>query len=132
VAIPKRKENRGGARPGAGAKKQTKSWSSDIKRDVLRHVKAMAKETGMTFGAVLAHMCWDPNERVQSAVRLGAAKLISEILVIRESHKTVEKVQGPTIGLPQIKRRDDGQQEIKGKEEEGTKRDQGQEGLRLH
>jgi hypothetical protein len=97
--------NWGGKRKNqTGRPKGTKDWSAIIKQDVLKHVKRMAVQTGDTFGATLAKMCWDPEGKVQSAVRLGAAKLISEILVIRESHKTVEKVQGPVIGLPPVKK----------------------------
>jgi hypothetical protein len=44
-------------------------------------------------------MMWD-KEKTQAAVRLGAAKLITEILVIKESHQVVEKIEGPQIMLP--------------------------------
>ena len=88
---------RGGTRPGAGRPRQTKIYSDAIKRDFLRAAKRKAKETGKTLGEVVIGIAY--NEKIQDAVRIAAVKCFNDVIVIRESVKTVETQPG-VVELP--------------------------------
>jgi hypothetical protein len=60
-------------------------------------LKRDAKKSGATFGEYLVNLY--KNAKMET-VRLGAGKLISEILVVKETKQTVQEFQGPQIMLP--------------------------------
>jgi hypothetical protein len=92
------KETRGGARPNSGPKKTTKVYSDAIKRDFLRAAKRKAKETGKTLGDIVMDIAYGPYH--QDAVRIAAVKCFNEVVVIKESHKTVEKTEAGVVQYP--------------------------------
>lgn len=97
------KEHRGGKREGAGRKKATRDYSEEIRKDVMSSLKRKSKETGQSFGDVLCELFWTGDKK-QPQLRATAAKIIQEVLVIKETHSTVEKHDyAPAIGLPPIK-----------------------------
>jgi hypothetical protein len=93
--------------PGPGRPKAVKNFSDEIRRDVDSACRRKAKETGKSFGDVLVELFWNTATK-QPQLRLGAANIIKEILVIRETKSTIEKHEiGPRIGLPPIKQPDE-------------------------
>jgi hypothetical protein len=102
-----KKENRGGARKGSGAKPISKKYSDALKRDVHSALARKAKETGLTFGDVLVNVVYEDSPS-NAPIRAGAFKIIQEILLIRETQSTsdvnVSKTEGLVIGLPPIEK----------------------------
>ena len=92
------KETRGGARPNSGPKKKTKVYSDAIKRDFLRAARKKARDAGKTLGEVVIDMAYDEN--IQDSVRLAAVKVYTDVVVVKESHKTVEKVESGVVQFP--------------------------------
>lgn len=90
----------GGQREGAGRKKQTRVYSDKIKSRLMKALKAKEKETGKCWLQDLVDMNQDPG--VQDSVRIAAKKLISDMLVIRESHRTEEVQRWGPIILPMM------------------------------
>ncbi len=88
----------GGKREGAGRKKPTLIYSDKIKFRLMKALKAKEKETGKCWLRDLVDMNQDPS--VQDSVRIAAKKMISDMLVIRESHKTVETQTSGVVLLP--------------------------------
>lgn len=89
--------NWGGARGGAGRKKQVRQYSDAIKSRLMRALEEQAKKTGKDWLEDLAEMNQDP--KIQDSVRLAAKKLVADILVVKESVKTVETLPG-VVELP--------------------------------
>ena len=58
-----------------------------------------AKEDGVTLGDLLVKSAWGDGH---FALKATAMKLIAEILVVKESKSTVEKVDKPQIFLPEL------------------------------
>ena len=88
--------NWGGKREGAGRKKQPRTYSDKIKSRLMKVLKGKEKETGKCWLQDLVDMNQDTS--VQDSVRIAAKKLISDMLVIRESHRTEEVLHyGPAI-----------------------------------
>lgn len=101
-----KKENRGGAREGAGRKKKTQTYSDKFKKGMYSALAMKAKETGKTIQEVIVDMAYT-NDKKWGNMRIAAAKLIADVLVTKESHSTIEKHEiGPQIGLPPIKQPD--------------------------
>lgn len=91
---------------GAGPKPISKKYSDALKRDVMSALSRKSKETGKTFGDVLADVVYD-TDKSTIALRAGAFKIVQEILLIRETQSTNEvnvskQFEGPAIGLPPI------------------------------
>lgn len=97
----KAKNTWGGARPGAGAPKVHRKYSEAIKKDVDKHVKLLAKETGKTFGRVLCELAW--KEDLPAQFRSPFLKLIADIQCVKESHVSgeIKHNTGPQIYLPE-------------------------------
>ena len=90
---------------GSGRKPISKRFSDALKQDVWSALGRKAKETGKTFGDILAGVIYD-DANPNSPIRAGAFKIVQEILLIRETQSTsdvnVSKFEGPAIGLPPI------------------------------
>jgi hypothetical protein len=91
---------RGGKREGAGRKKKTRIYSDRIKLSLMKALKAKEKDTGKCWLRDLVDMNQDPS--VQDSVRIAAKKLISDMLVIRESHRTDELLPYGVVILPKM------------------------------
>jgi hypothetical protein len=72
-------------------------YSDAVKKDFLRAAKKKAKESGKTLGDVVMDIAY--GEKTQDSVRIAAVKCFNEVVVIRESVKTVETLPG-VIELP--------------------------------
>jgi hypothetical protein len=93
--------NWGGKRKNQTGRPPTiKNFSEEMKHDVLRALKNDAKESGVSFGEHLVDLY--KNAKMET-VKLGAGKLISEILVVKETKQTVQEFQGPQIILPPLR-----------------------------
>lgn len=95
--------NSGGAREGAGRKRIASKWSDAFKRSLVRVIKKKAKETGKSIQEVIVEILYADCQRAQH--RIAAYKAISDALVERSSHKTVEEhkhTYSPVI-LPAMK-----------------------------
>jgi hypothetical protein len=93
-----KKENRGGAREGAGRPKKEKNYSEEFKESLLAALEEKAKETGKTIYQVMVDLIYD--SRTQSSVKQAMIKLIKEVYVVTESKRTIEEIKGPTIYVP--------------------------------
>ena len=90
-----------GEKKAGGRPKQTRIWSDKLKKQTARALDRYAKEKGLNFAEALVAMFYD--EKVMDTARLGAAKVICDILVVKESERTVEtKGHTPVIGLPPV------------------------------
>ncbi len=88
-----------GEKKAGGRPKVTKQWSDKLKKSVADALDKYARLKKLTFAEVLVEMLYD--EKVMDTARLGAAKVICDILVVKESERTIDdKRQGPVIGLP--------------------------------
>jgi len=93
-----------GEKKAGGRPKVTKKWSDNLKKSVVRALNKYSKTEGKDFAEVLVAMFYD--EGVMDTARIGVAKVICEILVVKESERTIEdKRSGPSIGLPPMKDR---------------------------
>lgn len=92
-----KKENRGGRRPGAGAKPQTLS-GRQIK-NMLKKAKKWAKEQGKDIDDILLYLIY--NSTTSNRDRLASIKLFKDYTMARliEGGET-DKVLGPSIFLP--------------------------------
>ena len=115
----------GGAREGAGRKKDVKIFSDRVRENygyadrffskylVGQDIKPKRITVEMVTVGFVHGLLWDRETQtwfpanIQDSVRVGAMKLRQEALVIRESKQTVEqRSYGPVIGLPEIKKPD--------------------------
>lgn len=93
----------GGARQGTGTKPKSRNYGEKRKTSLELALVKKAKETGKTLEEVLADLAYD--EGSMMTARVGALKLIYDVLVPKESHRTVEQTvthSGPLI-LPELK-----------------------------
>ncbi len=90
----------GGKREGAGRKKKTRIYSDRIKSSLIKALRAKEKGTGKCWLRDLVDMNQNPS--VQDSVRIAAKKLISDILVIRDSHRTDELFSYGVVILPKM------------------------------
>lgn len=98
-----KQENRGGARQGAGRKKnEAVAFSNSFKRKAMKALKDVAAALEMTdpFQALATLALSD---KIQDTVRLGAWKIYSEMNVVKESKQevNVNKLVKPQIYLPE-------------------------------
>ncbi len=90
-----------GEKKAGGRPKQTRKWSDKLKKQTAKALDKYAKEKGLNFSEALVAMFYD--ETVMDTARLGAAKVICDILIVKESERTVKDGrQTPTIGLPPV------------------------------
>ena len=102
ITKPSKKETRGGARPGAGRpEKPSKEWSDEIKQDLTAALVKTAKQKGKTWLQLLAELPYD-ERHMPAQVRIGALRLIADILVVKESKKTVVEEKRGVILLPGV------------------------------
>lgn len=97
---PKKVENRGGWRPGAGRKPDTLSKHQvDL---MLRAAKKRAKEEGKTIDDILLDIIY--GDETNNKDRLAGIKLFKDYTIpkIKEEGDT-NKALGPQIGLPAMK-----------------------------
>jgi hypothetical protein len=95
----------GGAREGAGRPAKAKPEYSDaLKKEFVREMKQLAKETGKTYARVVLETAYGMHKELHPTAPATAMKLIAEILVVKESKQTVDvtKADKPTIYLPQV------------------------------
>jgi len=92
-------EGRGGHRKGAGRKKRSRVYSDEIKEELIDGLKKLAAIHGTTWLEELAKMALGHAEHSNANAQLGAMKLVADILVVKESVKTVETLPG-VIELP--------------------------------
>lgn len=94
---------RGGARPGAGAKKKVRKYSEGFREALTAALERKAKATGQNIHEVLVDMAYDKDN--QAAVRISAIKQVVDVLVpkVSEKHVTQETTvrQGALI-LPAL------------------------------
>lgn len=94
-----KKENRGGARAGAGRPaKPSKEYSEEFKAGFVDALAKKAKETGKTIYEIAIDMYYD--RRTQAVAKLGVLKILTEVFVIKESKRTIEEVFTPRVYLP--------------------------------
>jgi len=95
-------ENRGGVRPGAGAKPRVSLSDSEVKK-LVRAAKKKAKETGKNVAAMLVELMYQTDDK---RTGLTAIKLYYDKVIIPHSTSEVEttKVTKPAIGLPPKKK----------------------------
>jgi len=97
--VSKIKDNRGGARPGTGPKKVKKTYSEAVKNNYIKAAKKLARVNGSTVEEQVLRMVYDKD--VQDSVRISAAKVYNDALLIRESEQTINTNDGaPRIYLP--------------------------------
>lgn len=95
--------NTGGSREGAGRKRIASRWSDVFKRGLIKAIKAKHKETGKSIQEVIVEILYASYQQPKD--RIAAYKAISDALVERSSHKTVEEhkhTYAPVI-LPPMK-----------------------------
>ncbi len=92
-------EGRGGKRVGAGRKPRTRVYSDDIKDELIVKLRDMGKKLGTSWLEQLAKLAIGGGYGNNSNAQLGAMKLVAEILVVKESVKTVETLPG-VVELP--------------------------------
>jgi hypothetical protein len=93
-----KKENRGGKRAGSGRPRRE---LSNLEVDRLKAaIEAREKKENKDIHEVVLDLLYD-EDNVQDAVRLGAYKVISSVMVIDESHRTEEKHVFKPVVLPE-------------------------------
>lgn len=102
ITKPSKKESRGGARAGAGRPKNPpREWSDEIKQDLIAVLAETAKQKGKTWLQLLAELPYD-ERHTPAQVRIGALRLIADIIVVKESKKTVVEETRGVILLPGV------------------------------
>lgn len=98
-----KKENRGGARSGAGRpKKEAKEFSDEFKTGLLAAMERMSEETGKTAYDIALEMLYG-RIRCQDTTRVSVFKIIAEVMTVKESEKTVKtKEERSVIMLPAV------------------------------
>lgn len=92
-------EGRGGARPNSGPKKANHVYSDAIKQELTKELEKLAKIHKTSWLHELGKMAYGQAEHSNANAQLGAMKLVADILVVKESVKTVETLPG-VIELP--------------------------------
>lgn len=103
-----KKENRGGARPGAGRpRKEAKEFSDEFKTGLLAAMEKMSEETGKTPYDIAIELLYG-KIRCQDTTRVSVFKIIAEVMTVKESEKTItEKKSRPVVMLPAIGKPDE-------------------------
>jgi hypothetical protein len=98
MAQTKRKENRGGARPNSGPKRQTLSVRQ--LKEFERAAKAKQKETGMSLQDIVLQIAYD--ESAPRRDRLAASKLFwDKSVIVAHEGGEADKQAGLHIYLPE-------------------------------
>ena len=103
-----KKENRGGARPGAGrpvgsTTKPATEYSDEFKNAILNGLAKKAEATGKNFGDVFADILYD--KRTQDTTKNGLFKILADIFTVKESKQSIEKTEKterPVLILPAV------------------------------
>lgn len=99
MARADQKENRGGARKGAG-RKPLLDYSEDFKQNLKLALVTMADRHGVAVEEILASMPYETE--LAPSVRLAAIKLIQEAFVTKKTEKEITKREiGPAVLLPE-------------------------------
>jgi hypothetical protein len=92
-------EGRGGKRKGAGRKPASRIYSDAIKQELTEELQKLAVQHGTSWLAELGKMALGKADHSNANAQLGAMKLVADILVVKESVKTVESLPG-VVELP--------------------------------
>ena len=103
-----KKENRGGARSGAGRPEGSKSkpateYSEEFKNAILNGLAKKAQEVGKDYGYMFAELLYD--KRTQDTTKNGLFKILAEIFTVKESKQSIEKTEKserPVLILPAL------------------------------
>lgn len=91
-------------KPRGRPKKKPRQYSDVFKKGILKGLKKMEKETGVSVYELFAHMLY--NQKIQDSVRASLWKILAEVMVVKESKQTVEQINyGPAIFLPEVQKR---------------------------
>lgn len=94
-------KGRGGYRLGGGQPPKIRQYSDATKRAVMRALNAEAKKAGKTVYEAFAGLLL--SDGTPATTRATLFRILFDVLVVKESHQTVEKVEnGPVIGLPPV------------------------------
>ena len=85
------RENTGGAREGSGRKKTASLWSDAFKSGLVRAMKKMRRETGLTMQEVMLSLFRAPETSTRD--RIHIYKAVSDAMVEKISHKTVDETK---------------------------------------
>ena len=99
-------EHRGGAREGAGAKKNPpRSWSNKFKTQLWKSLEREGKKRGKSITDLFAERLFTiPNDSRYATTFSSLWKSICEVMAEKESKTIIEKRDlGPSIGLPSLK-----------------------------
>lgn len=102
--MEKKKDNRGGARAGAGRKRKKKLGLTDPQIDrMLLAAEKVEKETGVSIDEILVRIIYSSQSMIRE--KLAAIKIFKEYTIMRKSELDINVTQqvGPTIGLPELK-----------------------------
>ena len=97
---PKKKDNRGGKRPGAGRPKREKpDYDDDFREYCGKAIAKVEKKHGETMAEAVFGMIWD--SEVQDTVKVSIWNKYCDMNTVKksESNQTITK-NGPVIGLP--------------------------------
>lgn len=100
------KENRGGARAGAGrpkGKRKSSEISADIKNDIFKALKEKYESGSKSFGELLTDLAYTNAKSVAPSLKITALKIIADCLTLKESANTVDVGKAVVI-LPEILR----------------------------
>jgi len=94
----------GGKRTGAGRKKkEPRNFSAEVKEAVLKAAERLRKEYGIPVEEAILKLLYE--DGIQDTVKVGIAKWYSDVLVAKESEKTIthKGETGPEIYLPKMR-----------------------------
>jgi hypothetical protein len=95
----RKKENRGGARAGAGRPRKKKTVSEKIRAAYMKAARELAKEHGEPLEKAMLRMIY--KDDVQDSVKASIMKTYNDALLIRESESKLKvddnRALGPTI-----------------------------------
>jgi hypothetical protein len=92
-------EGRGGARKGSGPKPKSRVYSDAIKDELTSKLVQLGAKYKTSWLEQLGLMALGQGENNHANAQLGAMKLVADILVVKESIKTVETLPG-VVELP--------------------------------
>ena len=93
-------KTQGGSRKGAGRPKQKRNYSDSLKAEVVLAAEELAAEHGISVAKSLLKLIFDSD--VQDTVKASIAKWYADILVTKETEKTIthNTKSQPEIYLP--------------------------------
>jgi hypothetical protein len=97
--MAQKKENRGGARPGAGRPRKEKTVSEKVKANFIKAAGELKKEYGESIEKAILRLAF--KDGIQDTAKIAILKAYSEALIAKESNKNVRidesKRCGPII-----------------------------------